>query len=119
MELKVLDYLVDRGGSAPYGDILNAFPAFLDTKGVLLLLKMDGYIEGPLTSCSSVSITVLGRGYRLRLQQQENQRSEEIAEMRADQERSALFDKKQLIFNWVNVILVFLTLAATVYTIFH
>lgn len=73
MELNILDYLVSHGGSAPYGDILNAFPTFLDTKGVLLLLKKGGYIDGPLTSSSSVSITVLGRGYLSKLQERKNQ----------------------------------------------
>lgn len=73
MELNILDYLVAHGGSAPYGDILNAFSDFSETDGTLKLLKRDGYIRGTFSSLSLVSITDHGRGYLSKLQERKNQ----------------------------------------------
>lgn len=79
MELKILDYLVNHGGSAPYGDILNAFPDLLEANGALHLLESNGYIRGSFDSLSLVTITTRGRGYRSKLQEreEEQQRVEE------------------------------------------
>lgn len=119
MELKILEYLASHGGYALYIDILNAFPTASVTNGFLKILRRNHFIEAELRSGSSVRITDEGRARLEELQQQADERSQAKAEMRANQKRNDLFNKKQLIFDWVNSALVLLTLAATVYAIFH
>ena len=124
MELEILNYLAARGGSAPYGDILNAFPDILETNGLLYLLRKDDFIRGDFSSFSTVSITKEGCGQRTRLlenQQQlqhyADQRTAEMAERRADQKKNDRFNKCSMVINIITAVLALLALAVSVYDV--